>query len=234
MELTIFSDITVLFALPDEARAFQATKISKQVRVAISGMGAANTIEAMELLFRDDARGEILLVCGFAGGLQEDLPVGTVVMVESVTSSEAPKKVFKADARLLSAATSVAVSDLKIVKGKLASVQKVLTTGDEKRACAKQTGAIAVDMETFAAMKTAKEMGVRCLAVRVITDVVDDTLPLDFNAFTNAQGEPDRGKIIAHLLLHPRKILPLIRLGARAGFAAKNLAAFLDGVIESL
>lgn len=223
--------ITVLFALPDEARAFKSNIISTTVRVAISGMGAAKAKQAVESLFPRSSERDLLLVCGFAGGLKEGLEVGTVVLPDSILSSEAPNEALTIDDRIV---WIVEAGGVKSVKGKLVSVPRVLTSREEKRACAERTGAIAVDMETFAAVKTAQALGVRCVAIRVISDGADDSLPLDFNAFSNAQGEPDRGKIIAYVLLHPRKIPALIRLGARSSFAAKNLAAFVDGVIESL
>lgn len=223
--------ITVLFALPDEARAFKSNIISTTVRVAVSGMGAAKAKQAVESLFPQTSDQDLLLVCGFAGGLKEGLEVGTVVLPESVLSAEAQNEALTIDDRIVWIAEAGGV---KSVKGKLVSVPNVLTSREEKRACAERTGAIAVDMETFAAVKTAQALGVRCAAIRVISDGVDDALPLDFNAFSNAQGEPDRGKIITHVLLHPRKIPALIKLGARSSKAAKNLATFLEGVIESL
>ena len=220
--------ITVLFALPDEARAFQANALSKEVRVGVSGMGAEKAKRAVESLFSNPTGQELLLVCGFAGGLKDGLAVGSIILVESVLSSEAPYAALNIDDPILKIREGWGV---KSVTGSLVSVPSVLTSSEEKRACAERTGAIAVDMETFSAVKTAQALGVRCLAIRVITDGVNDALPLDFNAFSNAQGEPDRGKIIAHVLLHPRKVPALIRLGGRSSKAAKNLSSFLCALI---
>jgi len=226
--------ITVLFALPDEARAFCKTEVSKSVRVHISGVGAKKTQKAVETLFPHPSEQALLLIVGFAGGLSGSLPVGSLIVAESVVNPLALHKELKSDSLLLAQAEAVQLTGVTKVQGKLVTVPNVLTTVAEKKVCAQNTGAIAVDMETFAGVQAAQARGVRCLAVRVITDGVDDTLPLDFNALSNAQGEPDRGKIVAHILLRPWKIPALIRLGTRSAKAANHLAQFLEVLITRL
>jgi hypothetical protein len=109
---------------------------------------------------------------------------------------------------------------------------RVLAHAEEKAACKSQTNAVAVDMETWGAAQAAERAGARWVAIRAVTDGANDTLPLDFNAFADAQANPDRGRIMRHILLRPWKIPALIRLGARSSHAARRLASFLEAFLK--
>ena len=138
------------------------------------------------------------------------------------------------DFRLLKTAQSACVPKVNTQTGTLVTVNKVATTPTEKRELAARTGAIAVDMETAGAVRVAQERGIPWLAVRAITDGVNDELPLDFNALANPDGSVNRGRVIRATLAQPHKIPALIRLGQRSSLAANNLAAFLVAFLQTL
>ena len=173
-----------------------------------------------------------LLICGFAGGLASELTPGTLVFGESATNPQG--ELLKADSRLLATAESVSLPGLAAMRGAIYTAEKVLGTSAEKRELAKRSEAVAVDMETFAAAQVAASHHVPWLAVRVVTDGVNDDMPLDFNALADANGNVDKSRVIAATLAHPWKIPALIRLGARSSLAAKNLAAFLNAYLDAL
>ena len=173
-----------------------------------------------------------LLVCGFAGGLSERLKPGDLILADKVTDGTTT---FAPNDTLLASAKSVQVSNAKIEIGTLVTVDKVANERpQEKRELAAQTGAIAVDMETVGAVRVAQERGIPWLAVRAITDGVNDELPLDFNALANPDGSVNRGRVIRATLAQPHKIPALIRLGQRSSLAANNLAAFLVAFLQTL
>lgn len=227
--------VCILFALPDEAKPFQAQARARygHVRpasVAVSGVGMQNatrTAEAMHL-----SMAHCLLICGFAGGLSAGLLPGTLVIGEAVTSSAG--ETFKADSRLLAVAESVRLPGLYAMRGMIYTGDKVLGLSAEKQELAGRCDAIAVDMETFGAAQVAARQHVPWLAVRVVTDGVDDDMPLDFNALAGADGNVDKKRVVGATLAQPWKIPALIRLGARSFHAAKNLALFLEAYLQSL
>lgn len=227
--------VCILFALPDEAKPFQALARvrngqSLPVSVAVSGVGGRNAAKAAEAMHLPMAR--CLLICGFAGGLATELTAGMLVLGEFVTNSTG--EVLKADSRLLTVAESVRALDLCAMRGTIYTGDKVLGRGVEKQELAGRNDAVAVDMETFAAAQVAERYHVPWLAARVITDGVADDLPIDFNALADAEGNVDRKRVIAATLTHPWKIPALIRLGARSSLAAKNLARFLEAYLPLL
>ncbi|MCW3051495.1 MAG: Nucleoside phosphorylase [Chthonomonadales bacterium] len=226
------SRICVLFALPEEAAPFlrrlDAVPVLRQrCEVRVSGVGTTKAArETTAVVTSGQVQG--LIVCGFGGGLTEQITPGSLMVAERVldatgATSEAPK-VYRPDRRMRELAEGPC--------GDLVTVQRVLTTPEEKRALYARTKAQMVDMETVGAIVAAEQAGLPWLAVRVATDSVEEALPLDFNALADAEGNVDRGRVIAATLTHPWKIPALIRLGKNSSLAAKNLTRFLENYLQ--
>jgi adenosylhomocysteine nucleosidase len=177
-----------------------------------------------------------LLICGFGGGLTSDLPPGSLMVANRVQTSgpSQNQQTYFPDPAMVAFAESISVPGVRKKRGTLATVSHVLTTPDEKRHLAECTGAIAVDMETADAARVAQSQGIPWLSVRAITDGAEDTLPLDFNAFTDEDGNIDQGRVLRATLLRPWKIPALLRLRARSSLAARNLAAFIESFLAAL
>lgn len=229
--------ISILFALPEEAQPFSkkcaVLPVSKRVASYCSGVGAGKAAISADQIAEVAAPGDILLICGFAGGLSAGMQPGSLIIANSVTDAVSGEH-FQADSELFQAAESVSLPDLSAQKGTLITGNRVLITAGEKRQFAEQNGGIAVDMETAGAARVAQQYGVPWLAIRAITDGPDDTMPLDFNALADADGNVHRGRIVLVTLTHPWKIPALIRLGKRSALAANNLALFLEALLKTL
>ncbi len=65
------------------------------------------------------------------------------------------------------------------------------------------------------------------VAIRAITDGVDESLPLDFNLCFDSTGQFRRARLMALLARRPRAVRPLLRLGRHSALAAHSLASFL-------
>jgi hypothetical protein len=221
--------------------------------VTCSGVGMRNATRHLNFLTglthgdpvpirvaRDTFREQIpirrLLICGFAGGQASDLPPGSLIIADSVQTigPSQNQETYLPDSRLVSLAESVPVSGVRKKRGLLATATTVITTPTEKRRLADRTGAIAVDMETAGAARGAQAQGLPWLAVRAITDGVDDRLPLDFNTLTDVNGDVDRGRVLRATLTRPWKIPALMQLRARSSLAARNLAAFIESYLAAL
>ena len=232
--MSAYQEIYLLFALQEETKAFlkrissiKATP-NDAIHAMVTGVGAVKARQAAEFVIEGC---DLLIVCGFCGGLTKALRPGSLIFADRVTDET---EIFTPDAALFAAAESLDLSGVKIERGTLVTVDSVATKTAEKRELAERTGAIAVDMETAGAVRVAQKRGVPWLAVRAITDGVDDELPLDFNALANPDGSVNRGRVIRATLAQPHKIPALIRLGQRSSLAANNLGAFLVAFLQTL
>ena len=224
--------VCVLFALPEEAAPFLrrlafVPALRQRCTVAVSGIGAAKAARATTQLL---AEGHVqrLIICGFGGGLTEEIVPGSLIVAERVLDATQANAmaaaVYTPSRRMRERAAGPG--------GDLVTVGKVLTTPDEKRALYARTQAQMVDMETAGAAGAAEQAGLPWLAIRVATDSVEAALPLDFNALADAEGNIDRSRVIKATLAQPWKIPALIRLGKNSALAAKNLAHFLETYLQ--
>jgi adenosylhomocysteine nucleosidase len=166
-------------------------------------------------LARTLAPPDLVLTCGFAGGLNPDLKLGDVVFETSDETLRA--KLLAADAK----------------PAKIFCADRIATTVAEKEKLREQTGADAVEMESAAIQAVCAERGIPCATVRVISDTAGENLPLDFNALAKADKSIDFGKLALAIAKSPGKIPALLKLGKKTGFAAQQLAGVLEKIISA-
>src|SRR6266404_4142770 len=92
----------------------------------------------------------------------------------------------------------------------------------------------AVEMESGDIMLEAVAFGAKVIAIRAISDAVEEDLPLDFNRVTSESGEVSIAKVLAQAAAHPGSIPALIRFGRQSRNAAEKLATVLDACIPKL
>ena len=146
-----------------------------------------------------------MISTGFCGALDPGLAVGDIVVGgESRVESNRP-----------------------FHRGAILSTDRVAVTPSEKVAMRKQTGAIAVEMESAAVASTAAEWGVPFFCVRAVSDTAADSLPLDFNQFRDADGRFSRGRIALAAMIRPFSVMPaLLNLDRSCRRAAEALGEF--------
>jgi adenosylhomocysteine nucleosidase len=120
---------------------------------------------------------------------------------------------------------------LEVIAGRFVSRSHVVCRGEEKRALAAETGAIAVDMESAALAKVARDAAVPFAVVRAVSDRRDEDLPLDFNLFLRPTGWIAGG--IA-CLLRPSSLAGLSRLRTQSRIAAAHLSRFYERYLDAL
>lgn len=142
---------------------------------------------------------------GFCGALDPSLKVGDIVVWGGPVTSTLP-----------------------YVGGEIWSEDRVVVTAEDKRRLRERTGATVVEMEFAAVQKKAREWGVPCRAIRVVSDTAEESLPLDFNRYRDGDGRFQVGRIALAGMLRPFTVLPeLMRLDRQSRLAAENLGAFL-------
>jgi len=213
--------VLVCFALKEEAVAFRKIAAGKAgVAMLMVGIGRQNAEAAIRKYLATNAP-ELVLTCGFAGGLDPDLKIGEVVFdVPAQTRSESPHVVsYK---QLVEAGAKPA---------KFFCADRIATTVAEKKKLRAETGADVVEMESAAIRAVCAERGIRCITVRVISDTAEEDLPLDFNALSKPDKSLDFGKLAWAIAKSPGKIGALMALQKKTSLAAQRLAEVLGKII---
>jgi len=209
------------FALKEEAAPFQKLAAARpDVAILIVGIGRANAESAARKFLAANSP-ELVLTCGFAGGLDPDLKLGDVVFAPPDSALRAPYSALPA--KLLAAGA-------KLVK--FFCADRIATTAAEKKKLRAETGSDAVEMESAAIQAVCRERGVACLTVRVISDPANEDLPLDFNALAKPDKSLDFAKLAWAVASSPGKVGALLELQRKTQFAARELAGVLEKIIS--
>jgi len=180
---------------------------------------------------------ELVLTCGFAGGLNPDLKLGDVVFELTDRRGELhePQTEMELGARVTRPSESSPLREKLVAAGakpaKFFRADRIATTVAEKKKLRGETGADAVEMESAAIHAICAERGIPCATVRVISDTANEDLPLDFNRLSKPDQSLDYGKLAWAIARSPGKIGALLKLRKQTRFAAEQLAEVLAKLI---
>ena len=202
--------LLVCFAVREEAKFFLSHRHTlPNVRVLVTGMGARNAgIGIQRALTAQSA--DLVLTCGFAGGLNPELPAGALV--------------FSADAH---AGLAARLHDLGGLPVRFHCAHRVATTANEKAELRRTTGADVVEMESQIIRDYCREHGIPSATLRVISDTATEDLALDFNTLMTPDMNLHFGKLAWQLVKSPGKIPALLALQQRTNTTAKLLGEAL-------
>lgn len=205
--------VLVCFAVKEEARLFQNLAAGKpDVSILVTGMGRKNAESAVRE-FLDNHSPRLVLTCGFAGGLNPNLKIGSVV--------------FAGDDEVLREQLRNAGAQF----AKFFCAERVAISSEEKQSLRNQTNADAVEMESDVIQSICREKNIPCATVRAISDTANENLPLDFNRLARPDMNLDYGKLAWAIAKTPWKIPALMRLQKNCRFAAEQLSEVLAKVI---
>jgi adenosylhomocysteine nucleosidase len=199
------------------------------VALAISGVGAAAAARATEALLTGH-RPRWLISAGFSGALQPGLERNAILVAESV--GDAAGRRINVDLQ----SGPVAWNEMPGVRiGKLLSVDRIVRQPQEKRLLGQQHAALAVDMESSTVAEVCSRTAARFLAVRVVSDTVDEVLPPDIERLSRKKSSAGRfGAALAAALDRPGALKEMLKLRENALVASDRLAKFLARVIERM
>lgn len=113
--------------------------------------------------------------------------------------------------------------------GRFVTVPRVLCRAEEKREVAARVGGIGLDMESAALGAVASEHEIPFVIIRTASDLVDESLPLDFNLFLRPSGWV---KGVAACLAHPTSLIGLNRLRVQSRVAGTQLTAVFSACAD--
>lgn len=206
----------VCFAVKEEAKFFfpQQSRAGA-IQAWVTGMGRMNAAESLREAVAA-VEPERVLTCGFAGGLNPALALGTVL--------------FDHD---FDAGVAEALAELGALPAKFHCSKRVAITAEEKRALWESTGADAVEMESSVIRNLCREWKIPSATIRVISDTAHDDLPLDFNALMTSDDRIHYGKLAMAILASPRKIPQLIAFQRQTVTAARELGRVLKELFSA-
>jgi adenosylhomocysteine nucleosidase len=143
--------------------------------------------------------------------------VGDLVAAESVLD-EASGEYLAADPDLLAMAPGR--------RGVLVSARRIARTPEARR----RLEGTAVDLESAALARAARDAGLPFLALRAVTDTTRHRLP-DFERMTAGTGTLRPWPAVRYFLARPHELPRLVRLGAGAGRAGRALADGLETML---
>jgi adenosylhomocysteine nucleosidase len=152
-----------------------------------------------------DPRVRGIISIGIAGALSPELEAGDCIVASTVIAKGARYDTDNGwTARLRRALPDPRVAPV-------AGADKIAATIQDKAALFKGTGADAVDMESHIAAAVAKENGLPLVALRVISDRADHTLPPAALAAMNPNGGIALGRVLRSIAFRPTQIPALMR-----------------------
>jgi adenosylhomocysteine nucleosidase len=208
------SPILVCFAVKEEAKFFSLQAQDGNVEKIITGMGKRNAAASIRQVL-SKIKPALVITAGFAGGLNPQFTVGTVVFDDGVEISERERLV-----------------KFGAAPGKFYCAEKVAVTVAEKWGLWQSTGADAVEMESGVIRSICQEHKIPSAIIRVISDAAGEDLPLDFNALMTPADRINFGKLAMQIMKNPKKIPQLMRFQRQTAFAARRLGEALNQYVR--
>jgi len=237
------ADIGIVCALPLELQPFlgRCERVRKytggdfrfrggrydgiRIVVAESGAGRHRARRAAQALI-DAHHPTWVLSCGFAGALQPQIKIGQIVVADRLLAADRPP--VQIDVKM----PADPARGLHV--GAILTTDQIVRSVVEKQAIATQSGALCVDMESHAVAEFCRDQGLRCLAIRVMTDDLSRDLPPEVLSVFGSTGAVRMGAVVGALWKRPSSYQDLLQLREVAAQAAEKLADFLDGVVHQL
>jgi adenosylhomocysteine nucleosidase len=189
--------------------------------LAVSGMGGSAAARAAGALIAAGATA--LSSFGLAGGLDPALAAGAIFLPSEVIGPDGPG--IATAGHWCERLGAALVAHGPLAHGTLLSSPRAIGSVAEKAALFRATGALAVDMESYAVAQLAGAHRLPFIAVRVIVDGAGDVLPRAVAAAADQSGHLQLWRLIGALARSPAQLPPLLRLARRYRVASRSLSA---------
>lgn len=195
----------------------------RRVALILAGPGQDNARRATEMLI-DGHRPSRVISAGFAGGLSQKLKRNDILIADRLLNADGGELPVE-----LPADTPTQPG---IHCGPLLTVDRVIRLPSEREALCDRTGALGVDMETFAVAEVCAARRVAFSSIRVINDTADETLARDVeHLLVQKTAAAQWGAALGAVWRRPSSAKDLYQLRENALVAAGHLAQFLSEMV---
>lgn len=200
------------------APAYSGTLDGRPVVTIVTGMGTKLATEGTTRLL-DAVPVERVVVVGITGAVENQTPIGTLILPEVVVNSATGSEHRPAP---LGSGTP---------NGKMWTTDVLITDPDEIAGLRAQ-GVVSLDMETAAIAKVCEERGVPWSVFRVISDrATDGSVDQEVFELSNQDGTPKPGAVAKYFLTHPGRVPTMMKMAKGAKLATHAAA---DAAINAL
>ena len=209
--------------------ARQGTLKGRNVVLIEAGVGPLAAARGTQALLAGH-RPQWVISAGFSGALDPRLKRGDIIMADSIADGEGRRLSidFKISPEAVAATPGLHV-------GRLLTVDRIVRSPEEKRELGQQHECLAVDMESWAVGEVCRQAKTRFMAVRIVSDSLDDALPADIERLARQKTRAARlGAAAGAIFRRPASLKDMLRLKEDALVASDKLAKFLSGVIVQL
>lgn len=197
----------------------------KIVVVGVCGVGRQAARRGTEILLAGH-RPRWVVSAGFAGALNPALARNDIVLPHEIVSLEGSCVTVAVPEGLL--------GGFRGRRGRLLTVDRLITTAAEKGDLAQSQGADLVDMETSAVAQVCGERSVRFLSARVVSDDARGDLAPEIADLLSHSGSYRVGAALRALWKRPASLKDFWRIHEQALEASDRLARLVVHCIESL
>ena len=197
----------------------EAKLLRSRCEVLVAGSDNSTLATKIDAVTEHGARA--ILSFGLCGALSPGIAVGAVVIANEVVSQDERWRPDEAWSNVLGSACGATI-------GVVGGSDSVLLTQDSKAAMHRQTGAIAVDMESRIVARVAVARGVPFAVLRAVSDDAHHTLPPAAAFGLNREGRVDYSAVFLSVLDEPSQIAALIRTARDTNTAMKALFRCLE------
>ena len=195
---------------------------SFEINVLLTGIGEASALSALEeTSFLATKRPDLLISSGFAGALKPEFAAGMIVAPEKTRTL---KNHANVDSDSMCRAKAIQLGAFPIPN--LITLDRLVKTAEEKSRLS--FFGEAVDMESAIVMDMFAREGVPSLALRAISDVAGEDLPLDFDRCLTPQGGIKPLNLMNQIVRRPGNLPEILRFGRQSIQAGQKLATFLE------
>jgi adenosylhomocysteine nucleosidase len=216
---------------------WRGTRRDKEILVLQTGIGrdmAERSVGTFLTVFKPDA----LISLGFGGALNGTLAVGDLVLCASAAPGDGTGDALAmpglADDYLMQRAIEAAQAQgSKWLAGSSVTVARLASEPSERRALAGKVRAEVCEMEDYWLARAAVAGGIPFLAVRVIYDELNATLPA-FDRMVDRFGNVRLGRTAAYLVAHPRQLGRMWGSYRDCCRAKESLSLFIEKLLDIL
>lgn len=214
--------IGVVTGLASEAAVVTAMLGENDTAIRVVCAGASTQRAAVLSRELVDAGVHGLLSFGIAGALDPQIDCGELIVTDRVQGADGESFDCNGPWRetLIRKLGEAAIYPRV---GSLLASTRTLRRASEKSAAYRDSGCLAVDMESGAVAAVANESGLPFLAVRAVADRAGDTLPALVETAVKPDGRPAIGRALAALIRRPGDLRATLRLARQSELALARL-----------
>lgn len=219
----------ILVAMPQECRSLSSKPIAEggflvlndACLVGVSGAGPEAASCCTQRLAEQGCTR--LISWGCAAALDPSLKPGALLIPATLISADG--ETLATDDQWRAEFMAQLNGKIPVNQGALLESRRIVSTAVEKRSLYQHTGALGLDMESAAAARAAKALGLPFLAIRSIVDPAHIDIPPSIATAFDENGVLNVPKMLMKAVFRPIDLLGIIRLGRDFGKATGSLRA---------